>query len=87
MIGVYLSAAISGTLFFNPEKLNFTSLSHWAQGTRKGPTLWAPGGLIAFITTKYHSINDALDILGYADDIRKAFINFQKHLYNYKVAW
>ena len=30
---------------------------------------------------KYHAINDATEVLGGVDRIRKTFINFQKHLF------
>jgi len=42
--------------------------------------------LPALLQLKYQSVNDALDILGDADDIKKIFINFQKYLYDYRVA-
>ncbi len=35
---------------------------------------------------KYHSVHDGLSALGEVDDIRSTFIDFQKHLYNSKVA-
>lgn len=37
--------------------------------------------LPALLQLKYHSVNDALDVLGDADDIRETFIRFQKFLY------
>ncbi|HEX8368931.1 MAG TPA: DEAD/DEAH box helicase family protein [Pyrinomonadaceae bacterium] len=35
---------------------------------------------------KYHSVSDAIETLGEADEISKTFIEFQKHLYERKVA-
>jgi type I restriction enzyme R subunit len=38
------------------------------------------------LTNKYQSIPDALEILGEVVEVRKLFIEFQKYLYDNKVA-
>ena len=38
------------------------------------------------LTLKYHALEDATDVLGEVAEIRSTFINFQKHLYDRKVA-
>ena len=38
------------------------------------------------LTNKYQSLEDAKEVLGNVGDIRKLFIEFQKHLYEEKVA-
>jgi type I restriction enzyme R subunit len=38
------------------------------------------------LTNKYHSLEDAKVILGDVTHISKLFVEFQKHLYNQKVA-
>ena len=42
--------------------------------------------LPALLELKYHAINDAADKLGGVTKIRELFIEFQKHLYDKKVA-
>ncbi|NWJ51327.1 MAG: DEAD/DEAH box helicase family protein [Bacteroidetes bacterium] len=42
--------------------------------------------LPVLLTNKYQSLGDALDILGDVDNISALFIEFQKHLYELKVA-
>ncbi|MBL0342918.1 MAG: hypothetical protein IPP71_19825 [Bacteroidetes bacterium] len=42
--------------------------------------------LPTLLTNKYHSLEDAKDILGDTANISKLFIEFQQHLYNSKVA-
>ena len=38
------------------------------------------------LQTKYQSLEDAMEILGNVQDIRSLFVDFQKHLYDIKVA-
>lgn len=42
--------------------------------------------LPALLELKYHSVNDAADALGGVESIRNTFIEFQKHLYQQRVA-
>jgi len=35
---------------------------------------------------KYNTISDAAEILGGVENIRKTFIDFQQHLYDYSMA-
>lgn len=42
--------------------------------------------LPVLLTNKYHSLEDAKDVLGDVANISKLFIEFQAHLYREKVA-
>jgi len=38
------------------------------------------------LVNKYHSLQDAMEVLGETSDISKLFIDFQEHLYQYQTA-
>jgi type I restriction enzyme R subunit len=42
--------------------------------------------LPSLLELKYNAISDAAEILGGVENIRKTFIDFQQHLYNYSMA-
>ena len=42
--------------------------------------------LPALLALKYHTMSDAAALLGGVDNIRATFINFQKHLYEHRLA-
>ncbi|MCX5773501.1 MAG: DEAD/DEAH box helicase family protein [Fusobacteria bacterium] len=44
------------------------------------------GKLVSLLNLKYHSVTDAMSILGSVDTIRDTFISFQKYLYEKKSA-